>query len=325
MKVTVKHIDSDVPKENYEFFNDFIQYLQKSYPLKHDVTIKFVGERVGDMTTGQRNTKDELLILQKLKNCNFDIIKGWEFYPTKMFYPFRKYIDNLYKLKSIEKDPVHKYMYKTILNSSYGVMAETSGGKMGMLFNSIYASLITARCRCKIFNASTKDTASIATDCIISKKPLNLQISNNLGDWKLEANGENGIIIMNGVYNIADKIGQRGFPELFESLKENVKHTVIEKIYNTPWSMGEALLRKDPERINIFRKITKKCDINGEPKRIWLKNFKDIDEMLHTNMESIPYTVGMEDIFTEIPYPNINLKDLQFINRNYITQHTQSI
>jgi outer membrane lipoprotein-sorting protein len=57
MKVTVKHIDSDVPKENYEFFNDFIQYLQKSYPLKHNVIIKFVGERVGDMTTGQRNTK----------------------------------------------------------------------------------------------------------------------------------------------------------------------------------------------------------------------------------------------------------------------------
>ena len=74
MKVTIKHINSDVPKENYEFYNDFIKYLQKSYPLKRDITIKFVGERVGDMTTGQRNTKDELLVLSKGR-MNRDILR----------------------------------------------------------------------------------------------------------------------------------------------------------------------------------------------------------------------------------------------------------
>jgi len=74
MKVTIKHIDSDVPEENYEFFNNFIKYLQKLYPLKHDVIIKFVGERQGNMTTGQRNTKDELLVLSK-NRMNRDILR----------------------------------------------------------------------------------------------------------------------------------------------------------------------------------------------------------------------------------------------------------
>ena len=74
MKITIKHIDSDVPKENYEFYNDFIQYLQKSYPLKYNITIKFVGDRVGNMTTGQRNTKDELLVLSKGR-MNRDILR----------------------------------------------------------------------------------------------------------------------------------------------------------------------------------------------------------------------------------------------------------
>ena len=74
MKVTVKHIDSDVPKENYNFFDDFIKYLQKIKPLKRDITIKFVGERKGDMTTGQRNSKDELLILSK-NRMNRDILR----------------------------------------------------------------------------------------------------------------------------------------------------------------------------------------------------------------------------------------------------------
>ena len=63
MKITIKHIDSDIPKENYEFYNDFIQYLQKSYPLKNNIIIKFVGKRVGGMTTGQRNTQNELILL----------------------------------------------------------------------------------------------------------------------------------------------------------------------------------------------------------------------------------------------------------------------
>ena len=74
MKVTIKHINSDVPKENYEFYNDFIKYLQKSYPLRGEITIKFVGERIGDMTTGQRNAKNELLVLSKGR-MNRDILR----------------------------------------------------------------------------------------------------------------------------------------------------------------------------------------------------------------------------------------------------------
>jgi hypothetical protein len=74
MKVTIKHIDSDIPKENYLFFSDFIKYLQKEYPLKKDITIIFVGERKGSMTSGQRNSKDELLVLSKGR-MNRDILR----------------------------------------------------------------------------------------------------------------------------------------------------------------------------------------------------------------------------------------------------------
>lgn len=74
MKVTIKHIDSDVPNENYEFYNNFIKYLQKSYPLRSDIIIKFVGERIGNMTTGQRNAQNELIILSKGR-MNRDILR----------------------------------------------------------------------------------------------------------------------------------------------------------------------------------------------------------------------------------------------------------
>jgi hypothetical protein len=74
MKVTIKHFDSDVPKENYSFFDDFIKYLQKKYPLKKDLTVIFVGDRKGNMTSGQRNNKGELLVLSK-DRMNRDILR----------------------------------------------------------------------------------------------------------------------------------------------------------------------------------------------------------------------------------------------------------
>ena len=113
MKVTIKHIDSDVPEENYDFFNNFIKYLQKLYPLKHNVTIKFVSERVGNMTTGQRNNNDELLVLSKGR-MNRDI------------------------LRTLAHEWVHEYQ-RTILNRDKG---PDIGGKNEDEANALSGSII---------------------------------------------------------------------------------------------------------------------------------------------------------------------------------------
>ena len=74
MKVIIKHIDSDIPKDNYDFYNDYINYLQKQYPLKKDVTIIFRGNRTGNMTTGVRNDDSEISVLSKGR-MNRDILR----------------------------------------------------------------------------------------------------------------------------------------------------------------------------------------------------------------------------------------------------------
>ena len=74
MKVIIKHIDSDIPKDNYEFYNEYINYLQRQYPLKKDVTIIFRGNRTGNMTTGVRNDNSEISILSKGR-MNRDILR----------------------------------------------------------------------------------------------------------------------------------------------------------------------------------------------------------------------------------------------------------
>lgn len=74
MKVTVKHDNSGIDKKNHLFYNTFIKFLQNKYPLKHDVVINFVSQRVGHMTTGSRHENDQIYILTK-KRINRDILR----------------------------------------------------------------------------------------------------------------------------------------------------------------------------------------------------------------------------------------------------------
>jgi len=73
MKVLIKHTDSGIPKERYKFIEDFINYLQKTYPLKEEVKIHFLGNRLGDMTTGSR--KEGYLKILSKNRMNRDILR----------------------------------------------------------------------------------------------------------------------------------------------------------------------------------------------------------------------------------------------------------
>jgi hypothetical protein len=74
MKATVKHINSGVPKDEYKLYDDFMKFLQKEFPLKGNMTVLFLGERKGDMTTGSRTSDNELKILSKGR-MNRDILR----------------------------------------------------------------------------------------------------------------------------------------------------------------------------------------------------------------------------------------------------------
>lgn len=74
MKVSVKFSETKFDKNDKEFINEFIKLLQESYPLKEDVTIIFLGEQMGEMTTGSRNENSELKVLAKGR-LNRDIMR----------------------------------------------------------------------------------------------------------------------------------------------------------------------------------------------------------------------------------------------------------
>lgn len=63
MKVTVKHINSGLDKDEISHVDNFIKFLQKELPLKEDVVIEFLGKRKGGMSTGSRSDNKLIKVL----------------------------------------------------------------------------------------------------------------------------------------------------------------------------------------------------------------------------------------------------------------------
>ena len=50
MKVTIEHKKSGINKKNFKVYDEFIKLLNNYLPLEDDITITFLGDRVGNMT-----------------------------------------------------------------------------------------------------------------------------------------------------------------------------------------------------------------------------------------------------------------------------------
>jgi hypothetical protein len=65
MKVIITHRNSGIPQKDYKLIDLFLRFLQKQFPLKHDLKVFFLSERTGKMTTGSRTEENEIKVLTK--------------------------------------------------------------------------------------------------------------------------------------------------------------------------------------------------------------------------------------------------------------------
>lgn len=147
------------------------------------------------------------------------------------FFPYRKEIDHLYKMKNKYKD-TDKTMYlifKLTMNAFYGSTIErhenidNEGNKkyvVGKLFNPIFATNITSYGRWKILKdvpkAEWKHIKGIHTDSLLHTKDFSkyLKYSDKIGHWNKEKEGI-GLILNTGLYQISNLTKSRGIPHRF--------------------------------------------------------------------------------------------------------------
>jgi len=289
--------------------------------------LKYRKQHSNFFPSGEFETYITLLEYERLKYYyELDIIDGiyWKPY-NEISYFLKDAIEQTYIERTKTDDVNIRYFLKIVLNGLYGKFLEKHKclvdikniGKLGMLetgnlFNPFYASYILAGSRLQLFDAlvstDPKNIIACSTDSVMTKKPMpNLDISNNLGAWSIDHEGE-AIVIGCGVYSMRDKDNNlktklRGFHivnvnkedenkrdkyDLFSMIKN--QHKSKEIIINTITNITplKAIIQKMPERMNFLISDIKCININFDKKRLWLGSFKNAGELLTKNYDSLP-------------------------------------
>jgi len=232
------------------------------------------------------------------------------FFVKRRTRPYRKAVDELFKLKSSFKDK-DKMLYnvtKVVLNGFYGKMAQSieqpDGSVMvGAGWNPVYASYITAATRIKVTqiqNLMGADCMAVHTDSVIVKRPLPASIptDNALGNFGFVMQGS-GILIACGMYQLAGHSAFKGFKAKKDETWVSVlsryprrKSIPYKFIHVESWLEAQAK-NHATSKINVFEKAKKVMLLNCDKKRNWPRKVRAQD-LLESQQTSKPKIFTME-------------------------------
>lgn len=263
------------------------------------------------------------------RDIDIRVVTGYEFTADRIRYPFRDAIEHLFAQKQRSTKGTMQYLlYKRLMNSFYGKFYEklAVGGRRyraGLLFNPVYATLITGRCRIKMWQMARRfgnRCLSMATDGMLVRGDVDIESENVLGGWEVLEPAET-IIIRSGMYQYGGELKQRGimkvdnlktkygeFESVFDYIEQFPGLMVYPVINHRPRHLRECLQMKDEDaldHINVFEDITIKIDISKDMKRSWLSAPMCGSDLIEKRFESCPHDLNptWEDLFPDMPMP----------------------
>ncbi len=246
--------------------------------------------------------------------CDIRVRDGYEFTPETVRYPFREVIDTLYSKKSEATKKDFRYgLYKIFMNSIYGSFFEkyTQDKKWcgGKLFNPVYASIITADTRVKMYEVMKQNPDKLigaATDGILSLKKLKCPISKKMGEWE-EKKCKEMVVLRSGIYRHNGVIKSRGiqmqggcmtpygrFDNIITYMDRMDHKSLYPTITKRPLQLGEylAIINTQPDAILnnfVIKKYT--ISVEKENKRIWFDRPKRGRDLFESQFESMPISL----------------------------------
>ncbi len=281
------------------------EYKIPTIPIHHKGINKFPNGKIKKWLTWYD--------LDLIREFIVKIYDGYIFIATHRNYkPFNKQIKDLFnkkqKLKGINQ--LSYNITKLCMNAFYGCFIEVHKNydingsyelNSGILFNSVYASQITAFGRWSVIKNIPKDkyenVIAIHTDSITSNIPFDKYLTLNLdiGNWCKESKDKDkGIILNTGMYQIGYLVKTRGIPKRFiiNWLRFCLKNSDIEKKefkIKHMRKLSEGLIR-DKSLINVNTIVDDKRSVNcnSDTKRDWLTDFKNFNDVITLNIDSYP-------------------------------------
>lgn len=293
-----KQVKEINPNECIGFYNVMLDIPSDIYisafPIRHKGVVVFPSGIFATWITWYEAD----LLKEYIKGISY----GYEYFPDKREYkPFKTGIEYLYSQKAKFKDvnDVFYFLIKLTMNSLYGCFLEKHkkiDGLVysGILFNSVYASIITAKCRWKLLKDVGIDNwekiVAFHTDSVITTEPIKLKMDTKIGNWSDEGSGA-GLILGTGVYQIGKKIRRRCFSskkiDWYALLVRRLAKDTVKVKYTKVLKIAEALKRYHSlDDVNKWIEGNKKLRINSDRKRTWDDNFINCADVLSRNISS---------------------------------------
>lgn len=265
-------------------------------------------------------TLAELKAVSSDPRIKYTITQGFQFIPNKTCdYPFSEFITEYYNRRKQADREGNKDLamqIKLCQNSIYGKTAEVIKTKkqMGNHFNPVFSAALTGYARAKLLefvyeHNIESETVAFATDSIALQKHIPNIHSEELGQFKLDKHGNDGLFISNGYYHIGGKWNHRGVG-FDPDKKKPIEHskTYLDK-NGMPFitvkatqlvHFKTALLRN---RLTDLGKITtydKKIRLNSDIKRFWHDHLKHLHDDKMYNSVPIDINHFAED-YSNLP------------------------
>lgn len=219
----------------------------------------------------------------------WEIIDGWEFTPECDHKPFA-YLAEMYEERRrlvLANDP-NEYTYKLILNSTYGKLGERPRNtkRLPRWRFLPWASLITSMTRAMLLEQIVRygsDVLLVATDCIITKCPIDLDFGEGLGEWELKEY-EDIFIVGPGIYYAGSrekpKVRSRGiakvhisFDNIQSEWERNGRNGAV--TVDTSRFVGYKVALRRRDTLDLWRQFVKiplRKNFSLYPRRLWINN-----------------------------------------------------
>jgi hypothetical protein len=198
-------------------------------------------------------------LLAQSPKATWDIIEAWIPETTCDCKPFTWVEEWYYWRQQLQQqeNPMEQWV-KLILNSLYGKMAQQVG--KAMWHSWLWASMITSHCRAQLLETICLDPEAVvmtATDAVYSRRGLNIQSSEELGQWKPQALGR-VLIVQSGFFDSEaiygeDKPRTRGIPSRYVDWA--IFHRKWDDVLagKEEWDLARVVIDHEPETGKPFQ------------------------------------------------------------------------
>ena len=261
-------------------------------------------------------TWDTVITLAELDFINicelgeFKAERGWWWIPNggdRVVKPLRKAMVELH----IEKDKaegLQREVIKRVMTGTYGKFRELRRGRMGPLYNPVWAAMVETPNRLEVAAFGLKameggaEVLHVVVDgVVLDKIPSTIKpmIGSRMGQWRLSSQGP-AIIVSSGIAGMSGREDKDDFSLNYEKLKALLESDPEESVYVMRkrgfLSVGRAVGTGRWEELGVVEDMERTIDVTYEVKRGYEEGPETGGELLSGKYESEPLDAHLLEI-----------------------------